>query len=90
LVFLVKFSSYLGFMPASGNQLLEFCSTVNFAVSENDLLNLILLAEFDDEIKMEGFIRKKILNLLLKFYSLNIEGMDTIFSAKILSEILSK
>ena len=90
VIFLIKLSSFLGFFPSSGIQLLQFCEVNNFAEIEVDLLQSIVEAEYQNEIKIDGYTRKKILTLLIKFYSMNIEGMDSINSAKVLSDVLSK
>ncbi|CAN5134850.1 DNA repair protein RecO [soil metagenome] len=91
LQFLLKLSKYFGFAPETEKQILEQVGVFPIEtddINEPDLLNKLLYSDYNNQIKINNRSRRKILDVLMKFYSLHIENFGEIRSIQVLQEIL--
>jgi len=100
ILFLIKLSKYLGFAPQSAQLIIsQIQSSTNISVN-NDMkidydsnltktINDYLYADYQDVIKSNHVIRRKILDFFLLFYSIHIENLREIRSLRVLREVLT-
>lgn len=86
LIFMIKLSRYLGFGPQFVNEVLGGRVT-----DENTeiILRDLLTAEFENQLVVTSEQRRKILELLLKFYQEHLENFGELKSVPVLRDILS-
>lgn len=99
IIFLIQLSKHLGFAPQSAHEIIKQIRSLdkqntgnNIPVrNDSDLIKIInnyLSSGYQDEIKSNHLVRRNILNLLLKFYSIHIENIGEIKSLHVLREVL--
>ena len=82
--FLIKFSRLCGFEITKSNQLTDL------GTAENDVtkyLDSCIKNNYDIKIKSNNILRNKVINLLLKYFSKNLEIRISFNSANVLKEI---
>ncbi len=86
LQFLLKLTRYLGFYPETGaamkNQLLQGTSELE------EFIDHFLKATYYDYIKISNASRSLILENIIEYYKLHIDGLTTINSYKILHDVI--
>ncbi len=87
LQFLVKFSSYLGFMPSSAEQILIEIRK-DFNDQNKSMLERLIVSKISEPIKLLNSERRIVLEYLLDFYSYHVENFGTVNSVSVLKEIL--
>ncbi|KUG09286.1 DNA repair protein RecO [Solirubrum puertoriconensis] len=102
LLFLLNLAGYLGFGPESGQQITEqvaFATDVNqTSTARSTVLRFQEFEHFYDELLHQpqhvsipnGRVRRDLLNILLRYYQLHIEGLGDIRSLDVLSEVLAE
>ncbi|AYA37420.1 DNA repair protein RecO [Hymenobacter oligotrophus] len=102
LLFLLNLASYLGFGPESGQQITEqvaFASDVNqSSTARSTVLRFQEFEHFYDDLLHQpeqaaipnGRVRRDLLNILLRYYQLHIEGLGDVRSLDVLSEVLAE
>lgn len=91
LQFLLKLSKYFGFAPETEKQILEQVGHIPFendTINEPDILYKLLISDYKNQIKINNKSRRKILDILIKYYSLHIENFGEIRSVQVLKELL--
>ena len=91
LIFLVKLSSYLGFSPETSEQVLHEFQLVNLRPFNTGLMvafNELLLSDFHTPLKINRIQRAELLDILLSFYKIHIDGFGDLRSHSILKEVL--
>jgi DNA repair protein RecO (recombination protein O) len=86
LIFMIKLSRYLGFGPQFANEVLG--GRVTDVIME-DILQQMLGANFENTLAITGEQRRKLLELLLKFYGEHLENFGELKSVQVLREVLS-
>lgn len=84
LIFMLKLARYLGFGVFNANEVLG--GRVTDAETERKL-NELLQANYDTFLKMNNYQRRKLLELLLKFYAEHMEHLGEIKSVQVLREV---
>jgi len=89
LIFLIKFSLFLGFKPSSATDFIEQVSNPSFYMSIKNLLLLedLLSANYETYLKLQGSTRIKLLTDLLEYYQCHID-IGKINSIDVLHELL--
>ncbi len=89
LIFLVKFSLFLGFKPSSTSDFIQQVSNSSFYSSTNNLflLKALLAANYETCLNLQGSTRIKLLADLLEYYQYHID-IGKINSIEILHEFL--
>ncbi len=91
LVFLVKLAAFLGFAPDSGIQIADQLREHGVPVFDDDairLLDELTAAGYDRSPPLTRSMRVYLLELLLKFYDLHLEGLGEIKSLPVLQEVM--
>jgi DNA repair protein RecO (recombination protein O) len=91
LIFLIKLSAYLGFSPETSEQVLLEFQAVNlrpFSSQIYTVFNQILGQEYNDNLKISRAERAELLEILLSFYKIHVEGFGDIKSHVVLKEVL--
>ncbi|MDQ3395209.1 MAG: DNA repair protein RecO [Bacteroidota bacterium] len=91
LQFLLKLSRYLGFEPESEVEILDQIGQVpveNEQINEPALLKALLVSDYTNDIKINNRSRRKLLDILLKYYSLHIESFGEMKSVVVLKEVM--
>ncbi len=86
LIFLLKLSRYLGFGPQTNEEVLGVWLLNN---EEEDILEKLLIAEYDTPITMNYASRKNLLEALLRFYETHIDNFGEIKSVQVLKEMFN-
>lgn len=86
LIFLLKLSRYLGF---GANRSDEVLIDSLYHATQNELVNKLLQADYNTEISLSYSERKQVLNAILHFYSLYIDGFSDLKSLDVVRELLS-
>lgn len=90
LVFLYKYCNYLGFGPENASeiaaQLLE--QGVPVKSEEREIIGRFDFINFGDEVKINRQQRSKVLEYLLFFYKIHLDGFGDMKSLNILKEVL--
>lgn len=90
LQFLLNFSNYLGFAAVSGKELLNELSQWKVHRTEvRELLDLLINSSYTFPIQIRNEDRREILDILLKFYELNVEGFKELKSVEVLKDLMS-
>lgn len=89
--FLLETSKFLGFGSSDSNELFEqlfgLVHDHSFAKEEKEYLDELMVNTFGSTLKIPSFYRRKILDDLLKFYQLHIEGFSELKSVKVLRSL---
>lgn len=91
LQFLLKLSRYLGFAPESEVEILEQIGQVpveNDIINESAILKALLVSDYQNNLKISNRSRRKLLDIILRFYSLHIENLGEIKSVQVLKEVM--
>jgi DNA repair protein RecO (recombination protein O) len=91
LVFLVKLSAYLGFSPETSEQVLHEFQLVNHRPFNAELavaFNQIIAADYQNKLKINRQQRADLLDIILSFYKIHIEGFGEVRSHAILKVVL--
>jgi DNA repair protein RecO (recombination protein O) len=91
LIFLVKLSAYLGFSPETSEQVLHEFQLVNLRPFSKELMvafNDLLAAEYQNTLKINRTQRADLMDILLSFYKIHIEGFGDVRSHAVLKEVL--
>lgn len=93
LQFLIKLSRFLGFEPISGDevfrQLHYHANNEALAREEKKILDQLMQSGYENKIGMPIAYRRDLLDLLLKFYSVHMDGLSEIRSVAVLQEVMS-
>lgn len=89
LWFLLRLSFYLGFEPASGQELAQELRLAGYPI--HDESELAKLDELNDnpELRLGRSSRNYLLEMVLKFYELHMDGMGEIRSLEVLRTVFS-
>lgn len=89
LQFLINLSNYLGFAPTSARDLFNELFQKNLYNKElEDLMNKLLESSYTASLSITNMERREILDLLLKFYELNVEGFRELKSVEVLKDLM--
>lgn len=91
LIFLVKLSSFLGFSPETSEQVLHEFQLVNLRPFSSKLMiafNELLACEYHSTLKINRIQRAELLDILLSFYKIHIDGFGDLRSHAVLKEVL--
>ncbi len=91
LIFLIKFSAYLGFSPETSEQILHEFQLVNFRPFNAEIaktFNELLACEYQNNLKISRQTRSDLLDILLSFYKIHIDGFGEVKSNGVLKEVL--
>ena len=93
LIFLVKFSFFLGFSPQNAAemeaQFQEFAVPIRLLDTQKKAINELLFADFTSHLVFDRTTRNQVLDALLFFYKLHIENFSDIKSLTVLREVLA-
>lgn len=89
--FLLETSKFLGFGSSDSSELFEqlfgLVHDDNFAQEEKKYLDELMVNSFGSQLKIPSLYRRKILDDLLKFYQLHIDGFAELKSVKVLRSL---
>jgi DNA repair protein RecO (recombination protein O) len=91
LVFLLQLAAFLGFAPDSGIQIADQLREHGLPVFDDEalrLLDALTTATYDRSPTMGRAMRNYLLELLLKFYDLHLDGLGEIKSLPVLQEVM--
>ncbi len=86
LIFMIRLSRYLGFGVQNINEVIGGRVT---DASLEILLDRILHADYQENIKITAIQRRELLDLILKFYTDHMESLKEMKSVQVLREVLS-
>lgn len=92
LIFLVKLAAYLGFSPETADQVLIEFQAVNYKPFHTELItqfNQLLAKNFGEKMEINRHQRSDLLDIILSFYKIHMEGFGTLKSNLILKEVLN-
>ncbi len=84
LTFLLKLSRYLGFGPNNTSEM----SAWLINSEEEELLRLLLNANYDTPLKIDNTQRRNILDSILHFYAAHVDSLNPVKSVHVLREVL--
>jgi DNA repair protein RecO (recombination protein O) len=92
--FLLELSKHLGFFPSSVadvySQVLEEKDWQHIIDKEETAaLEMLLAADYNDQVHVSNQVRRELLAHLIKFYSLHVDNFKELKSVQVLKEILS-
>ncbi len=91
LIFLIKLASYLGFSPDTADQVLIEFQSVNHRPFNPELIqifNELLKVNYETSIRISRMQRADLLDILLSFYKIHIDGFGETKSHIVLKEVL--
>ncbi|MFC3812337.1 DNA repair protein RecO [Lacihabitans lacunae] len=92
LVFLLHFAFYIGFGAESAteikNQLYEFALQIPIDKVHESSINLLLKSNYEDFLPLKREHRSQVLDILIGFYQIHIEGFGEIKSVSVLKTVL--
>jgi DNA repair protein RecO (recombination protein O) len=91
LTFLIKLSAFLGFSPETADQVLEEFQALNFRPFSGQLyeqFNQLLQLNFGEKISLNRQQRTDLLDIILSFYKIHVEGFGHLKSNLVLREVL--
>lgn len=92
LQFMLKLCRYLGFEPASAdelfNQVYEFVGKPEITEDEKKLVNHLLRSPYTEAMRGKNEIRRLLLDDIIKFYQYHIESFGDLKSVAVLREIV--
>jgi DNA repair protein RecO (recombination protein O) len=87
LIFLLKLSSFLGFNPEELEDLMPGkVSLLN--ENEKDIYKAILRGNYESRIVMNNQTRRKLLDILVKFFSAHVSNFEKLNSLPVLQEVM--
>ncbi len=86
LIFLLKLSRFLGFGPQSNEEVL---GAWVMSKEEEEVLTLLLRADYDRKVSLVYEQRKNLLDSLLRFYATHIDNFGEVKSVQVLKDVLS-
>lgn len=93
LIFLLKFSFFLGFSPQDADEILMQLRDANMMIPfDSDykaLLNELIMADYQTPVLMSRAARNYVLEAIILFYKLHVEDFGEIKSFQVLREVLS-
>lgn len=98
LLFLIRLTRHLGFLPDSSEEVaLQLAAPGQHAAgvdlprlsaAEQEKLNGLIAAGYEDDVLLSHQERRRILEQLLLFYRMHVEGMGPVRSVEVLKEVL--
>ncbi len=92
LQFMLKLSRFLGFSPQSADelfhQLYDFIGKPDISAEEKNIMNRLLTSPYTENIKIRHEVRRMLLDDIIKFYQLHIDGFGDLKSLSILREVV--
>lgn len=91
LQFLLKLSKYLGFEPETEIEILNQIGQVpveNDIINEPALLKALMVSDYNNGIKLSNSSRRKLLDIILRYYSLHVENFGEMKSVQVLKEVM--
>ncbi|MEQ9443853.1 MAG: DNA repair protein RecO [Cyclobacteriaceae bacterium] len=92
LQLMLKFSRYLGFAPASADdvfdEVYEFVGKPTISEQEQQVLNLLLQNPYTSPVKTTNATRRFLLDDLIKYYQMHVGGFGELKSLVVLREVL--
>lgn len=91
LQFLLKLCRYLGFEPETEVEILDQIGQVpveNDVINEPALLKSLLISDYNNDIQINNRSRRKLLDIILRYYSLHVENFGELKSVQILKEVM--
>jgi DNA repair protein RecO (recombination protein O) len=92
LIFLLQLSFYLGFSPENASEIVQNFKETNigiqFEAKNQAQINELIAATYDSKLSIQRTDRNHLLEILLVFYRLHIEGMGEIKSLDVLKEVM--
>jgi DNA repair protein RecO (recombination protein O) len=92
LQFMIRLSRYLGFAPGSTEdvfeQVHEYIGKPQVSEAEEQVLAQLITASFTEKVTSSNTTRRLLLDDLIKFYQLHIEGFKDLKSTSVLRELM--
>ena len=88
LFFLLKLSSYLGFLPSSISDFYLSIPGLQLSLAEETVLDKLLIANDYTTIEITNTIRRCLINVVVNFYSAHLDNFTKLNSLVIIQEIL--
>ncbi len=91
LQFLLKLCKYLGFEPETEREILSQIGQVpveNNLINEAAFLKALMVSDYNNNIRLSNSSRRKLLDIILRYYSLHIENFGEIKSVQVLKEVM--
>ncbi|MDQ1086043.1 MULTISPECIES: DNA repair protein RecO [unclassified Siphonobacter] len=89
LWFLLRLSFYLGFEPTTGQQLAQELRLAGYPIHDESELRKLDELNVNPEIRIGRSSRNYLLEMVLKFYELHVDGMGEVRSLEILRTVFS-
>ncbi len=93
LIFLVKYAFFLGFSPQNSQEIVsqfkDFNITIPFDNDYQNLMNQLIVGDYQTPLLMSRGVRNHLLEVLILFYKIHVEDFGEIKSLQILREVLS-
>lgn len=93
LQFLLKLSRFLGFNPENSQEFFDqvylHANVKEIALEEKEAFDALLNSPYQNEVKVPNAIRRELLDLMLKYYTLHIENFGEVKSLTVLKEVMS-
>ena len=93
LIFLLKYTFFLGFSPDDASEILTQFHEANIVIPFDSgyktLLNNLIAADYQTPIAMSRGARNHLLEVIILFYQLHVEDFGDIKSLQVLREVLS-
>ncbi len=86
LIFLIKLSRFLGF---GVHQSEEILGVRMLDRDEEEILKILLTADFTESISLTNAQRRNLLEAILRFYTIHIESLGEIKSIQVLKEVMN-
>ncbi len=90
LYFLIKYSFFLGFSPENAADIFNELLDIGIHISDETkvIFDDLIKFEFGKNIQISRIQRKQILDALLSFYRIHVEGFGVLKSLQVLKEVL--
>lgn len=92
LQFMLKLSRYLGFAPNSAQRLLreiyEYSGKAQFSEEEERVLSQLIRLPFAEKIRSTNATRRLLLDELITFYQIHVDGFKDLKSVSVLRELM--
>ena len=92
LIFLLQLSFYLGFSPENASEIIQNFKETNIGIQfegrNQAQINDLIAATYDSKLNINRTDRNHLLEIILVFYRLHIEGMGEIKSLDVLKEVM--
>lgn len=88
LQFILKISDYLGYSISSIENLFNQINKLSYNIFEYEIIDKLINDPYTNQLKLTTHQRREILKDILKYYSLNYEGMSDLHSIEVIRDVL--